>query len=570
MVNWIARLLGWRSAFPGVEPLSETLRANTELPCDQDVQQDIRRGVDLFNAAQYELAMRCFETALERRHDSADAHYYLGLVLHRQGHFEEACDAYVMALCFAPSMGLAYWALALAEWKLGKNIDAIGSVEKAIEAGERNAECYGLRGRLLVEVGNISDALASYEQALNLSLDDASVHATMGYLLFTDCGEYERGAWHLERALQIDPENVTAQCNYAMLLIHRGELDATVGICDRLLSVQPDLHEARLNRALALLGLGRLGSAWDDYESRKIVRGNYIPPALGLAEWQGTDLTEKTILIHGEQGLGDEIMFASCFREIVTRAKRCLIECSPKLHTLFVRSFPTAEVISDWKSTIQERSDLSREIDFQVAAGSLPRFLRRAWSDFPQHHGYLQPDPRSRAMWQDRLDALGPGLKIGLSWRGGAVSTGRTLRSIPLTQLKPLLHLESCHFVDLQYGDTGQERTEVQHATGGRLHHWKEAIDDLDQCAALISSLDLTISVCTAVVHLSGAIGSPVWIMVPRNPDWPFLAAGECMAWYSSAAMIRQRTVGDWYPEIEEVTQRLQAFITSRDIVERA
>jgi ADP-heptose:LPS heptosyltransferase len=152
-------------------------------------------------------------------------------------------------------------------------------------------------------------------------------------------------------------------------------------------------------------------------------------------------------------------------------------------------------------------------------------------------------------------------MKIGLSWQGGTVATRRVLRSIPLQDLALLLEVEGCHFVNLQYGDTLDDRVRAEHATGRTLHHWPEAIDDLDQCAALISSLDLVISVCTMVIHLAGAVACPVWVMVPRNPEWRYCATGEDMPWYPSATMIRQQSVGDWHPVIAEVTRRLRSHL---------
>ena len=133
------------------------------------------------------------------------------------------------------------------------------------------------------------------------------------------------------------------------------------------------------------------------------------------------------------------------------------------------------------------------------------------------------------------------------------------LRSIPSHDLAPLLEVEHCHFVDLQYGETADERSRLERATGRALHHWREAIDDLDQCAALIAGLDLVISVCTTAIHLAGAVGCQVWVMVPRNPEWRYGTSGEEMPWYPGATLIRQRSAGDWHAVIAEVAQRLRS-----------
>jgi tetratricopeptide (TPR) repeat protein len=559
LLGWLARLFG-RCPDKSVEAVTfaatdidgqEAEHARAELA--------FQRGRKLFDAARYPEAVSCFEQSVEQKHDFADAHYYLGLSQHRQGRYEEASDAFAMALCFAPQMGTAYVALARAELGKGETREALHSTERAIQAGERGADVYKLRGELSFELGSMPDAVESYREALAASPDDALAHASLGYLLFSQCADYEAGAWHLERALELAPNDPIVQFNYTVLLMHRGELERTVALCEHLLYAHPGLQEVRLNKAIALLTMGRYDVAWEDYEARKTARG-YPRRSRSFPEWQGSNLNDKGILIEAEQGLGDEIMFASCFGEIVECAGRCVIECSPRLQPLFARSFPAATVIASG-ACIDDA--LSSGIDFRVAAGSLPRFLRKSRAQFAQHQGYLHPDQDWQTVWRKRLDSLGRGMKIGLSWRGGILSTRHALRSVPLDELAALLRTGGCHFIDLQYGDTTAERTDLERATGLCVHHWDEAIDDLDQCAALISNLDLVISVCTAAVHMTGALGRPAWILVPSNPEWRYLADGEHMPWYPSATLIRQTGDGGWSAVITEVARRLAERVKS-------
>lgn len=552
MTGWIARLFkrpGRESGRPasGNGTMPEPRQAGAD--------REFRSGLEHFHAARYDEAATCFESALEQCHDFVEAHYQLGLVRLRQGLFEEACDSFTLALCFAPRMAGAHFGLACAQSERGERTEALISVERAIEAGEGGPEIYKLRGDLLYEAGNVPDAVASYRRAVALNPADASAHASLGYLLFVECADYESGVLHLEKAYELDPDEETAACNYTLvLLMHRGDLEGAVAHCDRLLAAQPEMHEARLNKAIALLMMGRFDIAWDDYEARKHARG-YARSRLSIPEWDGRDPAGRTILVESEQGLGDEIMFASCFPELTRRGARCVIECSPRLASLFARSFPEARVIPAAKGEDRTAAALASAPDFKVAAGSLPRYFRRTPEQFPAHRGYLCPDEAMQAAWRQRLEALGPGPKIGLSWRGGIVSTRQALRSMPLRALRPLFALGECHWIDLQYGDTAAERADFQSATGGVLHHWEEAIQDLDQCAALVSNLDVVVTVCTMVAHLAGALGRPAWIMVPRIPEWRYLAQGERMPWYPSATLIRQRTAGDWSEVMDRVAR---------------
>jgi tetratricopeptide (TPR) repeat protein len=403
----------------------------------------------------------------------------------------------------------------------------------------------------------VAGATESFRHAVEADANHSAAHANLGYLYFRDLAEYERGAEHIERALALDPNNRSAQCNYTMVLSHRSLHEEALAVCDRLLAESPGMHEARLNRALVLLKLRRYDEGWDDYESRKQVRCNFIPRTLPWPEWQGEDLNGKTILVHGEQGLGDEIMFASCIEAVISRARQVVIECSPRLRSLFERSFSKAIV----RPGVQGASspawvEDAPTIDCHSPSGSLPRYFRRRESDFPAHGGYLVADPERLQRWQGRMAALGPGLKVGLSWRGGMQSTRRTLRSLDLSLFDSILRTPGTRFVDLQYGDTLAERSALA-ARGIDLASWPDAIADFDEAAALICSLDLVITVCTTVVHLTGALGREAWVLVPSVPEWRYQADGASMPWYPTVQLFRQGNDEGWDAVIERTAVRL-------------
>ena len=225
-------------------------------------------------------------------------------------------------------------------------------------------------------------------------------------------------------------------------------------------------------------------------------------------QWDGGGLAGCSVLVYAEQGLGDEIMFASCVPDIIAASKHCVIECSPKLESIFRRSFPAATVYAMTPSRNLPASVQEKSIGLQTAMGSLPRFLRRNYAEFPQHHGYLQADRERVLFWRDRLSRLGPGLKVGISWQGGTLKTRRQVRSLPLPQWLPILRTPAIRFVNLQYTDCSTDLAELEAAAGISISDWQEVRDDYEHAAALVSALDLVISVCTAVIHLAGALGS--------------------------------------------------------------
>lgn len=564
MLDWVRRIFqSPRSNAPERElPPSES----DAIADDHLAEGHFAEGERAFERHRWDDAAKAYAAAIDLRHDWGQAHHRLGLCMHRLSRFEEACDCFELALHFQPGQARVYLDRAYAERKRGQNLTALASVREALSIAPPTAEARNLEGALLLDTGDAASAIAAFEHAVELDPRHPDANSNLGHLLFRDRGQYERGARHIEQALELAPQNLNYLCNYTMVLMHRGELERVIELCDRLIVQRPEMEEVRLNRGLARLKLGHFGSGWPDYEARKRVRCNYLPRDLPWLEWQGEDLRDKTILIYGEQGLGDEIMFASCFLEMTERAHRCVIECEPRLKTLFRRSFPSATVVGGVQ-TRERPAWMERvsPIDVQVAAGSLPLHLRRTSESFPMHSGYLKADPVRRRHWRAQLDRLGPGQKIGISWRGGMQSTRRALRSIDLAALSSLFGISRAHFIDLQYGDSSEERARLSAQSGHVLHSWPEMLGDLDELAALVAELDLVISVCTAVIHLAGALGRDVWVLVPSVPEWRYQAQGTRMPWYPSLRMFRQREGEDWSAVLNEVSQALHTRLESCD-----
>jgi hypothetical protein len=262
--------------------------------------------------------------------------------------------------------------------------------------------------------------------------------------------------------------------------------------------------------------------------------------------------------VYGEQGLGDEIMFASCVPDAIRDVGHCVIECAPKLEPLFRRSFPAATVYAATDGTVPGPVR-ERGIDCEVPAGSLPLYYRSTVQAFPAHTGYLKADPERIERWRARLESLGgAGFNIGISWRGGSHKTRRPLRSVALDRWGPILQVPGTNLVSLQYDAVPDELAELDRQ-GITLTHWPDAISDYEETAALVSAVDLVISVCTAVIHLGGALGRPVWVMAPYSPEWRYGFSGTAMPWYPAVRVYRQPQFGAWDPVIADVAVALRA-----------
>jgi hypothetical protein len=252
-------------------------------------------------------------------------------------------------------------------------------------------------------------------------------------------------------------------------------------------------------------------------------------------------------------------MFSSMYREAAGRAANITLMCDARLGALFARSFPAFEIVADRREDFSARVPQLHGIDCAVGAGSLGRIFRRSAEDFPDRRGYLITDPAKVAAWRSRVDALGPGLKVGLSWIGGVQRTGRSRRSLTLDQLRPLFALEGIRWISLQYTDAAAEIAALDAGSSIRIHEFPGVTQDMDQFASLIGALDLVISVCNTTVHVAGATGKEVLVMAPFVPEWRYGMSGERMIWYPSARVFRQASYGDWDGVVARITEEVSS-----------
>jgi len=383
----------------------------------------------------------------------------------------------------------------------------------------------------------------------------------LGLILAREYGEFERGEQLLRKALELDAGFDAARANLGWVLGEARRYGEALDCLATVLARRPEDHETRLMRAHLNLKRGEFAAGWEEFEARHHSADAVARPGAS-PRWNGEPLEGRKLFVAAEQGIGDQIMFASCLPDLLadarTRGARCVVETDPRLVPMFERSFAGATIQAQSPRAPQPSpSDAPGAADFEIPIGSLPSMYRRTREAFPDHRGYLKADPARVAYWRRRLGDLGPRPHVGISWRGGAPGNRRELRSIALEHWAPLLR-ECGTAVSLQYGDHRDEIARASDSAGVRLQHWPEVVEDYDDTAALVCALDLVISVCTAIVHLSGALGRPVWVLVPWAPEWRYLAQGDRMPWYPSASLYRQRISGNWEPVLGEVLQQLR------------
>ena len=299
------------------------------------------------------------------------------------------------------------------------------------------------------------------------------------------------------------------------------------------------------------------------FEARKSLEAKgWHEQFAALPTWDGEPLTSGRVLVYGEQGVGDEILFASMLRDVTEHVPHATLLCDPRLRSLFARSFPAAEVVATTRDMVPE---VTKTADAAVAAGSLGMFFRRDHAAFPDRLGYLVPDPVGVSDWHERLHSQSPGrLNIGLSWRGGVLKTGRNLRSLSVEELRPLLDVPGISWISLQHGETEAEIAQLARTSGTVMRCFPDVTADIDNLAALISALDLEISVCNTNVHVAGALGKEVCVIAPFVPLWMYGMKGVRMPWYPSARIFRQASNRGWEPVVRTAALALSARLRDR------
>jgi len=345
---------------------------------------------------------------------------------------------------------------------------------------------------------------------------------------------------YFRKALEVNPSFYNSLEGLGMCYLNKADFDKAIHYCNLALAEEPNATEARTNRGMAYLARRRWQQGWQDYNANVGKDKNRVVPQYnGEPQWDGTK--GLNVVVFGEQGIGDEISFASCIPDLVRDCNTVIIESDGRLAPLFRRSFDLEvwgtryKGDQSWKAT--------RRFDAHVSMGQLAQFYRNKDSDFPGTP-YLKPNPVMRLQWRALLDSLGKKPKIGISWTGGLDHTGLKKRSVEIDTLGPLFKEFDADWISLQYKNTD---TSAAGKYGVTIQDWEwgTRVYDYDHTAALVSELDAVVSVTTAVVDLCGAVGTECLCLVPSQPLWRHLEKGTEFPWARSVKLMRQ-TGNDW------------------------
>lgn len=350
---------------------------------------------------------------------------------------------------------------------------------------------------------------------------------------------------------------VPALANYASSLLELGlisECESALRIATELNPKHPDSH---WNLGLCLLKQKRWPEGWDLYDWGFKTQERFPRPYVNeITEWHGQDLENKNILVWGEQGLGDEILFASCIPNLIDQDANVTFECHPRLEEIFANSFDCRVV--GFRKDNQYRWMDNEVFHYHAPLGYLPKYFRRTDDEFPEQ-GFLKseafPRPKKRNS-KGKFEKRKP--RIGISWRGGTKKDGASRRSMPLEKFVKCL-TDDIEVISLQYGDVYPE-IEALTLKGFNIQHDDAVLENITETAKLIKSCDLVVSVITTVVHLAGALNVPTWCLTPVGSPWKF-HSGEKLIWHPSVKMYHQKERHNWDTVLEQINEDLETWL---------
>ncbi|MBI1206285.1 MAG: tetratricopeptide repeat protein [Azospirillum sp.] len=452
-------------------------------------------------------------------------------------------------LSVAPGSMAAHAEYGMLCQKQKRHAEAIASFEHLARRMPKNASVHYNLGLCLQLQGRLDEAEECLRLAIEHQPDLVDAYNDLGTLLYR-CGRLDEAHDCLKRCLGLRPGHVNALGNLTVVLRSLGRFDEAIGHTRAALAMQPDTAELHWNFAVLLLMAGRFEEGWRESEWRWKMPNFPSPPRNFLQpQWQGEPLEGRTILLHGEQGLGDTLQFVRYVPMVAARGARIVLEVQPPLLEL-CRGLPGVAELRALGTALPP-------FDLHAPLLSLPAQFDTRLGRIPAEIPYLQPPAAAARRWAERLPK-GDSFKVGLVWGGSVTHANDRNRSVPFRRFERFRRITGVTFHALQKGPAT-----LQAATKGSLAmvDLGPALGDFAETAAAVAQLDLVITVDTSVAHLAGAIGRPVWVMIPFPPDWRWLTEREDTPWYPTMRLFRQTRPGDWEEVIERVATALERLV---------
>jgi tetratricopeptide (TPR) repeat protein len=561
------------------------------------------RGVMLASLGRHEEALAAYDLALKLRSAYPDAHIARASSLRSLKRFDDAVIAIGMAIEQAPARADARVAKALILREANRFDEALAAADEALAQSPGNADALLARAGLLELLQRDEEALATYDQLVVRDPKSFPVRVNRGTTL-RRLKRFPEAFAAFEELLSEAPDLLPIQINRAGVLNELDRFEDAIGACDRILETiersgtgdssppemlaaealttrasalahlhrieealadydralgfRPDSMVIRADRALTLLLAGRFKEGWPGYEFRGLKEGDAAHvPEHPAPQWTGESLAGRKLLVTGEQGLGDVIQFVRYLPSLAADAAAITLETRPRLHRILAAGLAGVD--------LTDKADAAEHFDYQIRLLSIPGVRGADLATIPAEVPYLHAEDERVARWRNRLPA--GHIRIGIHWQGNKEYGADHRRSFALAHFAPLAGIPGVELISLQKGGGAEQLAALP--SGMTVHTLGEDFDAgpdafIDTAAAM-QELDLIVSSDSAVVHLAGALGRPVWILLPHTPDWRWRLEGEDSPWYPTARLFRQKGSGDWESVFERVADEVAAMAGTQE-----
>ncbi len=490
----------------------------------------LSRGTAQMKAGRPELALAAYDEALALAPDQPDVLLNRGVALRRMGRRDDAMASYLQAIALAPERPGVWINAGNALADANRTAEARAVLRAALVRQPLSAEAWQALAALLVRQGHEAAAEPCLRRAIRLNPREPQPIIRLAGLL-SQRGMLDEALALFEEARRAGPLSAMAHSGYGQTLISQGKLVEAERHLRRALELDADALDAHLGLARLLLLKGELDTGWVEYEWRRRKPELKLPRLPGR-EWDGSPVDGKTLLVYSEQGFGDVLQFCRYVPILAAQGARIIFAVPPQLKRLLVGFDGVSELITSLRPMPR--------YDFHVPLLSVPRLMGIAIDRVPAKVPYLKAPVSTTPL----PAPLGTRLKVGIVWAGSPQHSNDRNRSLTLEEMLPLASVPGVVLYSLQAGPRVGDMAKVAHSA--LVRDLSRHLSDFADTASVIANLDLVICADTAVAHLAGALGKPVWVMMPFAPDWRWLIGREDTPWYPTMRLMRQSEPGRW------------------------
>jgi tetratricopeptide (TPR) repeat protein len=544
------------------------------------IQQAMQMAVQHHNARRLREASAIYRKIIAADPNHLDATFNLGLIARQVGQPAEAAALWQRVSTARPDRADVAYQLAHALVDANEPYQAATVARQALARAADHAELHAILGRALAVTRKFDEAISAAQRAVELQPDHAEIRNHLGLVFFSAARRREAEAefvkavqlnpkipgYHrnlaavrdaldeldgaveaADEALRLGGDDAQVLANVSSLHRRRRDYPAALGAAERAVKARPNLAAAHGSKAIALLSLGEYEQGFVEYEWRWRCE-NFTTSArdFGRPMWDGSDPTGRRIFVHTEQGYGDVIQFARYIPMLAARGASIFMESHPALRPLMKRLGGVTKVVPAGMRP--------PDFDLHTPLLSLPRWFGTTMQTIPSDVPYLSPDPDRVAAWKARITA--PGLKVGVIWSGNIKPDPN--RTCPLSNFAPLAAVANVAFYSLQVGDAARDIASAPQ--GISFTDLSADLTDFTETAAAMQCLDLVLTIDTAGAHLAGALGRPVWTLLPWAPDWRWMLDRDDSPWYPTMRLFRQHAKRDWSEAIRQVADALGSY----------